>query len=820
MNQAEMTAFLDNEVYPNLQRRAVEAFPELGFVEARDVSGKKNGYKATQGDHAEHLYYYDNRPHAFVIQGGKPINLWNYIKEKESADNRGTLEALCKLAGVPVPESDPAAVEAYQKAERKRGLLEEAQALFIDLLMKPEGKPAADYMKARGWGNLETGKAGFGFCPGLEVTAKHLVSKGFTREEVAEAFPKSLPDYKIIFPWRDSQGRIKSFWTRITRPLKEGEKIPKYLPFSTGATKETPFLFDKIGGTKRVILVEGFFDALSITYRGNIPGAVALGGTALTDLHLGALTSRKGETFILALDNDEPGQAGTEAAVVMLAKKGLPSFVLQLPEGIKDPDELLNQGEEAFKKALQAVIPGAVWLARRIAGKAADPVHLEEITRKALKLEAGLPLESSRFGEVFLKEVARLTGFELQALLAEASTLKEKEARKRLEEETRNLLKNTEAAINAGQTEEAIKALEERAKDLHLEALKRKAPEEVSLSDFLREKRAKDETREGLLGYRLPDFPKIEAHTEGIQPGLYIIGAVSNVGKTSLLTGLVLSILHGNPETRAIYFSLDDNKEVIINRLLARLSVRQDSEGNPDGLRINQARKKPENAWQKERLDAAYEGLHELVDSGRLNIRDISDVGDFSHLEILIRENPGNLVVAIDGLYNIPMEEAGGGIRETNVERANRLKALVDTYRIPLIGTAEIRKKPTNTKAEDKVPTLDDLMESGKYGYNANLVWLLHETGRCTKEANDGKPIVDALEVDLIFAKNKVSDFKGIVPMLLHPALATYRERPPDPKPSNDWMNKAGPITHEIKPRKTAKHHEKHHEMKPRADID
>ena len=63
-------------------------------------------------------------------------------------------------------------------------------------------------------------------------------------------------------------------------------------------------------------------------------------------------------------------------------------------------------------------------------------------------------------------------------------------------------------------------------------------------------------------------------------------------------------------------------------------------------------------------------------------------------------------------------------IREMNIERANKLKTLVDTYHVPIICTAELRKK-TKQEGKDKAPTIHDFMETGKFGYNANVAWLL-----------------------------------------------------------------------------------------------
>ncbi len=112
------------------------------------------------------------------------------------------------------------------------------------------------------------------------------------------------------------------------------------------------------------------------------------------------------------------------------------------------------------------------------------------------------------------------------------------------------------------------------------------------------------------------------------------------------------------------------------------------------------------------------------------------------------------MVVIIDGLYNLEVSNGSReGIRQENIERAQKVKRLVDIYDIPVFTTGEFRKKQKG-ESENKRPTIDDLMETGKFAYNANCVLLLYPEDQ--KSKNDA-------EVNLIleFAKNKISEFKG-----------------------------------------------------------
>jgi len=123
-----------------------------------------------------------------------------------------------------------------------------------------------------------------------------------------------------------------------------------------------------------------------------------------------------------------------------------------------------------------------------------------------------------------------------------------------------------------------------------------------------------------------------------------------------------------------------------------------------------------------------------------------------------MEKEPENPCLVIDGMHNIYMgDNYSQGIREMNIDRANELKRFADIYSIPVLCTAEaiknigkstVKGKGEKRQVENDI-SLSDIMESGKYAYNASVVWTLNptdETGEILK---------------LHFAKNKRSGFKG-----------------------------------------------------------
>lgn len=266
------------------------------------------------------------------------------------------------------------------------------------------------------------------------------------------------------------------------------------------------------------------------------------------------------------------------------------------------------------------------------------------------------------------------------------------------------------------------------------------------LVDFLHFKKERDSKRTtGLLGHKAGLFQQLEKNTSGIQPGFYIIAADTNVGKTALLTNLFLETILTNKEITGLYLTLDDGRDTIINRFLSILS----------GIDLVSVQLAQENSDSKTKINNSYEVLNELAWAGRLDLRELSQISNIEQLEDLIQyyTMDRQLIVAIDGLYNLQVSSKSQGMREDNIQRAFEVKRLVDTYNIPIITTGELRKKQPDDR--NSVPTIHDLMETGKFSYNANLVWLLYPRNNGTF-GKEGEPLLV-----LDYAKNKLSHFKG-----------------------------------------------------------
>jgi replicative DNA helicase len=366
-------------------------------------------------------------------------------------------------------------------------------------------------------------------------------------------------------------------------------------------------------------------------------------------------------------------------------------------------------------------------------------VTVEALRKEAAKITVDMVADrlkgSDVFDLAFLLEVQAAGAGEPAFYVKELSALYRKRATAAAVTEAGDLVREDRHG-------EALELMNRAAVDLSS-----RRPVRKPFAEQLVEKKTRDAGRQvgDLLGPGLKCFAELSRMIDGVQPGLYIFGAMTNVGKTAVLSNLALDVLAANPDVSVVFVSADDSAEAIVNRFLAILS----------GLQINQLRRHVEGQAAAD-LAAAYSTLEGYADAGRLDVRD--DLESMDQLETYVRgrifdpDNP-RLVVFVDALYNLDAGKEAPTLREANIERANQLKRLVTTFKIPVLTTAELKKRDTDSA---ELPKLSDLMESGKYLYNADLVVLLSPEGSGTGFRNAATPVLI-----LDFAKNKLSPFRG-----------------------------------------------------------
>jgi len=216
---------------------------------------------------------------------------------------------------------------------------------------------------------------------------------------------------RIIFPIRTHHGKIAGFAGR--RLSDEQERRPKYLNSPDSAIfKKGELLFGlhensaEIRQKKEVILVEGYFDVLTLWEHG-FKNAVAVCGTAFTPVQA-KLLRKHTERVTLLFDGDPAGAEAMCKAYPILEKEGLFVRVCPLPEG-EDPDSYLrkNSAEQLQQHWTEHCADALIWLANyRFKQTGDDGLAKQKLVAELRQLLTETPFDALR--KQWAKTVAKL----------------------------------------------------------------------------------------------------------------------------------------------------------------------------------------------------------------------------------------------------------------------------------------------------------------------------------------------------------------------------------------------------------------------------
>jgi DNA primase len=239
---------------------------------------------------------------------------------------------------------------------------------FQHILTKTdEGRPGREYLAKRSIPEEIISEFKLGYAPakwdGLIGFLNQKKMDMKTAEQAGLIVPNKKGGYydrfrgRVIFPIEDLRQQIVGFGGRVL-----DDSLPKYLN-----SPETPvfhkgkLLFglhtalQKIRDTGRVVIVEGYTDALALKMH-NFKEVVATLGTALTENHVRTLKGYAREAVVV-FDPDSAGKTAAMKSLSAFLNEGLASKVIILPEG-DDPDSFVNKhGLDGFLKLLSQSIP-------------------------------------------------------------------------------------------------------------------------------------------------------------------------------------------------------------------------------------------------------------------------------------------------------------------------------------------------------------------------------------------------------------------------------------------------------------------------------
>ena len=248
-----------------------------------------------------------------------------------------------------------------------------------------------------------------------EILSTGLVNRN-DRGEFIDRFRK-----RLMFPIMDVSGRVVAFGGR---KLEENDKLAKYINSNENliySKKKHLFALNlaKQTGEKKIILVEGYMDAISLHQRG-IKNVVASLGTALTE-EQGRLLRKYSEQVIFSYDSDGAGQEAIKRGLEVLEAQGCDARVIQM-EGAKDPDEfIIKYGTGRFNMLIDNAISLTEFKIKVLKQNynLDNPSDKVKFLRAVTKLLAGIDDKIER--EIYIEKISNQYEISREAIYAEVN---------------------------------------------------------------------------------------------------------------------------------------------------------------------------------------------------------------------------------------------------------------------------------------------------------------------------------------------------------------------------------------------------------------
>ena len=359
-------------------------------------------------------------------------NVIHFVSKIENLNFKDTLEMLANRANIALPllASNPQEEKIANLKSKVYKINEETARFYHENLYKPTSKPAQEYIKKRELNNKTLQSFLIGYSGKYDELYQLLKSKGFTEEEIlASSLVNKTENGKFIdrfrgrlmFPIQDVQGRVIAFGGRVLDDSKPKYiNSPENIVYSKGR-----HLFGlnvaKKGDTKKLIIVEGYMDAISLYQRG-ITNAVASLGTALTEKQ-GWLLRKSCEQVIIGYDADGAGQAATMRGLEILQNMGCDMRILQI-YGAKDPDEFVRKyGPERFLKCVDNSISLVEFKVKNLK----QDLNLDNVNDKIKFLNQIAKIlakvDNSIEKEIYIDKISLEYGISKEAIYAEVNKL-------------------------------------------------------------------------------------------------------------------------------------------------------------------------------------------------------------------------------------------------------------------------------------------------------------------------------------------------------------------------------------------------------------
>jgi len=700
-----------------------------------------------------HFSYNSRKPLWRCWSCGEAGDWIDFLEKTKGYDFMMALQKLAAAAGV---ELSPQSQRAYQSYTKKADVLEAAQAYFQkNILQHSEtAREVINYLTERGYLLDDIYAMELGAYKDRQALQDYLQQQGYSEQEIKDTGLLTAgfgEDYQLTLLWRDAAGRAIGMVGRAIMPEDElkTKGLPKY-KYSFGFQKDQGLIgFSSVRGSEQIVLLEGVLDALYLNSKGF--KSVAVGGTTLSTAQLQMLEAVGTKEVLLALDMDEPGQAATENILRRMASSKIRAYVISLPEGYKDADELVRRaGSEAFQQALDKAERGSSWMARRIVSR--HDITTDRGMDKALHeaLEACLELEDKIEAKSFKNSLQEATGLSDDELESRLEKAKQAAHTRKTQALLLAYLTDAQQKSDAGDITGAEDTLARALREVRI-SRGIEPPEPYLLDDLIADILSTAPAMAS--GYKkLDELARIPIGA------LTIIAGRPGHGKTALQLNLLANLMKGYPNKKFYYFSYEEARKVIGLKLIMILSDENLNEKTNIGAYINYLQDK---RGSNKKIEDAIAEYKELTLTGRLSISD----------EMYRADDLATVIV--DYIQRIPLGRKSDGQRYLDIKYISSL-LLEQAVRhdIPIILGAQLTRDKTSTR-----PKLDNMRESGDIEQDASLVLGLYTKAVDDREEQKGSQ-AQPVDMEVYILKNRTGHAGGKFTLLFNQPVLKITDKP------------------------------------------
>ncbi len=285
-------------------------------------------------------------------KGGNAVS---FLMEYEKLDFPEAIKRLAKNLGI---EIDTTRGLRYKELYEVN---EQASQFYTHCLKRDIGRRGQEYLKRRNLDLDKLEKFKLGYAPASGGLVTYMRQKGFSNGQLQKAgiisTNRELFRDRLVFPIFNLSGRVIGFGGRGI----DDNIQPKYLNSpETPIFKKGEGLYglyqskERVRSAAEVLLVEGYFDLLSV-YQHGFENVCAPLGTALTETQA-MLLSRFARKVLILFDGDLSGIKAALRAIGLLINAQVDVHVVTLPEG-QDPDDIVRQhGAEGLSEHISKAL--------------------------------------------------------------------------------------------------------------------------------------------------------------------------------------------------------------------------------------------------------------------------------------------------------------------------------------------------------------------------------------------------------------------------------------------------------------------------------